>query len=253
MVAAFLERRPPVVLNGYVVRVIDLPTPTDVLSSTLLWLGVPALVLLPITLALWVADWISTARRVGRGAGSALRRGEQVWQGQKVRPAIRGAGWLLLQGTLTAVIYSSFRLARAMSIPDANGRNIADGKSFTWSELWLNLTVYSAEDPIALKAFWITVGWMLAYTFAQLVPGRLLAQILFLPLFLVIPLAALAAIGIGVTGLMVLSLATWMDSPGYNVEMVSLYAFWTIFLASIAMLFPLMRSLAEKMQTTRGS
>lgn len=43
-------------------------------------------------------------------------------------------------------------------------------------------------------------------------------------------LAVIAGILIGLIGLMVLCLATWMHSPGYNVGMVSLYAAWVVIL-----------------------
>ena len=50
------------------------------------------------------------------------------------------------------------------------------------------------------------------------------------PVNLLAILAVIAGILIGLIGLMVLCLATWMHSPGYNVGMVSLYAAWVVIL-----------------------
>ena len=76
--------------------------------------------------------------------------------------------------------------------------------------------------------------------------ARLLVRILTMPAPLIVILAALSGLGIGIVGLMVLSLATWMHSPGYNVGMVSLYAAWVIILWGIAATLPTCMSQAEQ-------
>ena len=218
-------------ITGYRIDMSDLPTPTSVLFDTLIWFGVPALLFVPITLALWLAEWFKTGQQVRRGAINVAQRVRQFWD---TRPLLRVFGYIFWQGAIAAFVYASFRLGQAMAVPDATGRNIADGKSFTWSELWGNLTDYSAGDQLALKAFWLTIGYVVAINVAYLAGSRLLVRIVQAPVPITSMLAFGAAALIGVVGLMVLSLATWMNSPGYNIEMVALYAFWVVLLAGFA-------------------
>lgn len=219
---------------------IDLPSPTDLVTNTLIWLGLPALLFVPITIALWIADWVRTLLQVGGGIshlGNAALKARRL-------PAVKIASLVLLQGFLAAIVYASFRLAIAMSITDSAGRNIADGKSFTWSELWIYLTTYSAKDQLPIQAFWIAVGWLAALNFAHLVRSRLLVGVLKAPVVPLVGLSALAAIGIGVIGLMVLALAEGFHDPSYNLGMVSLYAFWVMLLGGIAITLPAITSTA---------
>lgn len=200
----------------------SIPDPTDVLRTTLLWLGVPALVLTPILSALAILAWWNLGRSV-----AALRHSR--W------PAIGPlsiAGVAISQAFLVATTYSAGRLISAMGIDDASGFSIADGRSFNWAELWLNLATYSRDSEIAVNLVLFAIGWALALDFAALFGIVQLHTILAMVRWPLTLLAALAAIGIGLVGLMVLSLATWMDDPQYNIEMVTLYAMWVVILVA---------------------
>lgn len=221
---------------------LDLPSPEDVFLGALRWLGVPLILILPLSLALWVADWWAAGQRLGTGvrrlseAGAALSR---------QRP-VRLLCFALVQSLLAALVYSGFRLAHAMSVPDAAGTTIADGRTFTWVELWAAVTTYSSSASLPLQAFLGTVGWLLALNLAHVARSRLLVRVLTCPMYPVMALCALAGLGIGAVGLIVLSLATWMHSPHYNVGMVTLYAAWVIILWGGAVVLPTCVSQAEE-------
>lgn len=209
---------------------IELPTPNSVLTSTLLWLGVPFLLLLPINFVFWLGDWFRALQTARNALVLAHQSGKTVRDSVSNQILVKWAIYLIMQAALAAIVYSSFRLAGAMMVRDSMGRNIADGKSFTWSELWFNFTRYDGIDPLAVQAFWFTIGWLIAVNFAHLVKSKLLIQITRWPSTLIAALCGLGAVAIGAVGLMVLSLATWMNSPEYNIGMVSLYAFWVLLL-----------------------
>lgn len=221
---------------------LDLPSPEDVFLGALRWLGVPLILILPLNIALWVADWWTAGRRLGTGvrrlseAGAALSR---------QRP-VRLLCFALAQSLLAALVYSGFRLAHAMSVPDAAGTTIADGRTFTWVELWTAVTTYSSSAALPLQAFLGTVGWLLALNLAHVARSRLLVRVLTCPMYPVMALCALAGLGIGAVGLIVLSLATWMHNPQYNVGMVTLYAAWVIILWGGSVVLPTCVSQAEE-------
>lgn len=215
---------------------VDLPTPADVLGSTLVWLGVPALLLAPLMIMLWVADWLRALAATREVMANGSRRTLSIWNGLTGRRAFKLVAFTLSQATALAIVYAAFRLAAAMNVRDAAGRNIADGKSFTWQELWTNVTTYSSEHPVAVQAFWLTLGWLLAFNLAHLARSDILIGLVRLPATVLAPLCALAMLGIGVVGFMVWSLATWMESPGYNIGMVFLYAAWVAILGGGAIM-----------------
>lgn len=207
-----------------------IPSPGDVLVSTLLWIGVPALVLLPFAIALSIAQWIRTGAEVARISQQAAR-GIHGWLNRMgSRLGVRVIGMVLSQALAVASVYALFRLVYAMGIADSSGYSIADGRSFGWQELWVNLVTYSGESQLAVDATLIAIGWVLAVDIAAVFGMNLVLSILGIVRYPITWLGALAAIGIGIVGLMVLSLATWMHNPGYNIEMVSLYACWVILL-----------------------
>lgn len=204
------------------------------LFNTLIWLGLPSLMFMPIVILLWIGEWIRTLQQVGTGLQHAGRQVSSLGEKLRAQFLARAVWFAVTQGAFTAFVFASFRLVAAMTIPDGSGLNIASGKSFRWAELWINLTTYSSADQRSLQAFWIAVGWILALNVANLTPSRVLATIVKLPVLPVAALCTFAAIGIGVVGLMVLSLATWLHNPGYNIEMVSLYVFWVVLLLGVA-------------------
>lgn len=94
----------------------------------------------------------------------------------------------------------------------------------------MTVTTYSTTAKLPYQAsFWV-MGCLIALNIAHVARSRLLIRILTLPVNLLAILAVIAGILIGLIGLMVLCLATWMHSPGYNVGMVSLYAAWVVIL-----------------------
>ncbi|RRD03581.1 hypothetical protein EII34_13410 [Arachnia propionica] len=192
------------------------------------------MLILPLSFALWIADWVRTARQLG----TTVSRWSSLIAELSSRQSARLFRFVLLQALLAALVYSGFRLGHAMGISDPTGRNIADGKSFTWQELWIMVTTYSTNAALPLQAFYGVAGWLIALNLAHLARSQLLIRILTLPVVVIIALCALAGIGIGVIGLMVLSLATWLHHPGYNVGMVSLYAAWVVILIGIAVTLP---------------
>jgi membrane protein len=219
-----------------------IPSPTDVLFNTLHWLGVPFLIFAPLMFALQIAEWVKTGQHLGVGLRVV---GETAAMLARRRP-VRLVMFALLQSLLVALVYSGFTLAHAMGVSDAAGRNIADGSSFTWTQLWMTVTTYSTTAKLPYQASLGVMGWLIALNIAHVAHSRLLIRILTLPAPLIVILAALSGLGIGIVGLMVLSLATWMHSPGYNVGMVSLYAAWVIILWGIAATLPTCVSQAEQ-------
>lgn len=209
----------------------------------LVWLGTPALILVPMTLVIFVIDWAKSAASSTPSVGAGYE--ERSFRRNVREKPIVFVVFVLVEGALVALIHSGFRLWRAMTIADASGRNIADGKSFTWGELWTNLTHYTDSDELAMKALWITVGWLLVLNLANLFGIRFLSKLLTLPMLPIVYLSAFAALGIGAVGLMVLANATVFEAPGYNVEMVSLYAFWVLILGGIGVTVPIVTGLAD--------
>lgn len=207
-----------------------IPSPTDVLFSTLRWIGVPALLLLPLAAALAVAEWLRFAAAVRRLATSA-RTGASLAIGSAMGHTVGKITVLTLaEAAVVATVYGSFRLAYAMSVPDSSGHSISSGRSFTWSELWVNIVTYNTDVDLAVNAALIALGWALAVDVCMIFRMGLPLAILTFVKWPVGGLAIFGAVGIGVVGLLVLSLATWMHNPQYNLEMVSLYAAWVVLL-----------------------
>lgn len=212
-----------------------IPSPLDVLFSTLAWLGVPALVLLPLMVALGILEWLRTGRAVqiaaGRAAVGIANYFASLWRNRRAK----WVALILTQAGVMATVSGAFRLAFAMSVDDPSGRDIASGRSFTWSELWVNVVSYSGDVTLAVNAALIAFGWVLAVNVAVLSRSDPLLTIVTILRWPVVAVATVAGLGIGLIGLLVLSLATWMNSPGYNVEMVSLYAIWVVLLGGLSL------------------
>ena len=211
-----------------------IPSPADVLFSTLRWIGVPALLLLPLALAIAVAEWIRFGRAVGRMAASAGRNVSRAVDAGMRHTVARVAILTLAEAAVVATVYGVVRLAWAMSVPNSTGYSISSGRAFTWSELWVNIVTYDTEVDFAVNAALVALGWALAINvcviFRMQVPLAVL-RIVRWPLGIV---AVVGAVGIGFIGLLVLSLATWMHHPQYDIEMVSLYAAWVVLLGLAA-------------------
>lgn len=219
-----------------------IPSPTDVAVNILQLLGVPTIILLPLVFALQIAEWWKTGQQLRIGVRNVGETAAVLAHRRPVRLIL----FVLLQSLLVALVYSCFTLADAMGVSDAAGRNIADGSSFTWTQLWMTITTYSTTAGLPYQASLGAMGWLIALNITHATRTRLLVRILTMPVPLIVILAALSGLGIGIVGLMVLSLATWMHSPGYNVGMVSLYAAWVIILWGIAATLPTCVSQAEQ-------
>lgn len=232
-------------------RLNPVPSPEDVLVNTLIWLGVPALVLTPFLVAFGIAQWVTFARHAAKVARTVARVTSGEVKGV-LRRTWASVLWLgVMQATLIAATYSLFRLVYAMGIDDSAGRNIADGKSFTFSELWVNLTTYSNESTLSVQAALLALGWVLAFDLSALVRNKVARNVLMFPAAAVAIVAVGGAVLIGLVGLMVLSLATWMNAPGYNIGMVSLYAMWVILLVLISS--TIWGSFSQASRTFRGT
>ncbi|CAM3051834.1 hypothetical protein ACSL103130_10860 [Actinomyces slackii] len=192
------------------------------------------MILLPLNVALQIADWWKMGQRLGAGMRNVRETAAVLARRRPVRLVV----FALLQSLLAALVYSAFTLAHAMDVSDTAGRSISDGSSFTWTQLWMTITTYSTTAELPHRAFLGAMGWLIALNIAHLARSRLVVRILTMPVDLIAALAWGSGLAIGVVGLMVLSLATWMHSPGYNVGMVSLYAAWVIILWGIAVVLP---------------
>lgn len=219
-----------------------IPSPVDVLFNTLQLLGVPLIVFLPLIVALQITEWWRVGQQLGAGARNVRETAAALARRRPVRLVV----FALLQSLLVALVYSGFTLAHAMGVSDAAGRSISDGISFTWTQLWMTITTYSTTARLPNQASLGATGWLIALNITHAARTRLLVRILTTPVTLIVILAGISGLGIGVVGLMVLSLATWMHSPGYNVGMVSLYAAWVIILWGIATVLPACVSQAEQ-------
>ncbi|MFY9262287.1 MAG: hypothetical protein GX483_02455 [Actinomycetaceae bacterium] len=211
-----------------------LPDSWDVLLQILKWIGIPALFLLPLNLVLWALGWIYTARKakeVSHAAASAVHSFVNDLSGRRLPNLVV---FILAQALFLASTLSTFKLVEAMTVPDHTGLDIASGRTFHWEELWRNLTTYVNTSEETLKAFWFAAGWLLVFHLAHLLKSKTMITIAIAPASLLIPLSLLAAAGIGFIGVLVFLLATVFDDPQYNLEMVSLYALWVLFLGSFA-------------------
>ena len=99
-------------------------------------------------LALQIAEWVKTGQHLGVGMRVV---GESAAILARRRP-VRLVMFALLQSLLVALVYSGFTLAHAMGVSDAAGRNIADGSSFTWTQLWMTVTTYSTTAKLPCQA-----------------------------------------------------------------------------------------------------
>lgn len=219
-----------------------IPSPTDVAFNMLQLLGIPLMILAPLMIALQIAEWWKTGQQLGAGVRNVREAAAALARQRPVRLVV----FALLQSLLVALVYSGFTPAHAMGVSDAAGRNIADGSSFTWTQLWMTITTYSTTAGLPYQASLGAMGWLIALNITHVARSRLVVRLLTLPVPLIVILAALSGLGIGIVGLIVLSLATWMHSPGYNVGMVSLYAAWVIILWGAAAVFPACVSQAEQ-------
>lgn len=218
-----------------------IPSPADVLFNTLQLLGVPLVILLPLIVTLKIAEWWKMGQQLGTGVRNVRETAAALARRRPVRLVV----FALLQSMLVALVYSGFTLAHSMGVSDAAGRNISDGSSFTWTQLWMTITTYSTTAELPRQASLGAMGWLIALNIAHVTRAQLLVRILTMPVILIVILAGLSGLSIGVVGLMVLSLA-WTHSPGYNMGMVSLYAAWVIILWGIAAVLPACVSRAEQ-------
>lgn len=206
------------------------PSPTDAFISLLRWIGVPSLILLPFSLTFFLMDWLNFIKKTREMVGNAADQTHRLWEHARQVPLFRAITHLLAQGTLLACTYSAFRLAHGMSIDNIQGRSIADGRTFTWHELWTNCTSYDTTSPLAVKALQFTAGYLIVINTAYALDLKALKSISNAACTALTVLAVLLGALIGLAGLPVLFLATFMHDPRYNIEMVSLYALWVIFL-----------------------
>lgn len=213
---------------------LNIPSPVDVLVSTMVWVGVPALVLLPLVIVWSIVEWFhlgSQASNVVQRASHELKK----FSGEKLgRFAFRLFFLVTIQAFFIATVYSFFRLISAMGIKDINGISIADGRTFAWADLWVSLVTYTNDDQLAVNSALLALGWVLAVNVTAMFGIKIAFKTLTIVRWPIGVFSIFGAILTGVVGLMVFSLATWMNTPGYSVEMVSLYACWVIILVLIA-------------------
>lgn len=188
------------------------------------------MILLPFSLTFFLMDWLNFIKKTREMVGNAADQTHRLWEHARQVPLFRAITHLLAQGTLLACTYSAFRLAHGMSIDNIQGRSIADGRTFTWHELWTNCTSYDTTSPLAIKALQFTAGCLIVINSAYALDLTALKSVSRKVCAVLLALALGGGAIIFLVGLMVLCLATVMHHPDYNVEMVSLYALWVLFL-----------------------
>jgi membrane protein len=193
------------------------PSPTDVLINTLKWIGVPALVLAPISIVFWLVDWFKTTKETIKNIQNIIGRLKKISIPEVIVYAVS-------QGAVFAIVCASCRLAHGMSITD-----VTESREFTWQRLWMNCTSYSIEDDVSRKVIQLTAGWLLVINFAFVARSSILKRIIKLTNAAIMFVSSAAGITIAIAGLAALSLAL-EGRPLYNIEMVSLYVFWVAFL-----------------------
>lgn len=204
------------------------------LTQTLLWLAIPLLGVVLINAAL-----LAIAELKVRAAFAA----DRVDVNDPANMA--GINWLLValktkhgpmmallagETLLVACTYSLFRLITAMTRPGAGGRTIADGRTFTWQELWENLTTYYIDQPLTLQATAIAAAWIFAVNLAAMFHQRWAYRLLTILVRPLLVLLVLGAAFLTLIGLCVWALAGPLGNPHYNMEMLSLYVFWVVLL-----------------------
>jgi hypothetical protein len=157
----------------------------------LVFVGVPAAILVPIYLAAWVLGWFRvarTARSVAAEAGrSGLAAARRIVQATWTKRLVV----LLAAAVLPAAAYGSVRLQTGL---DASGLSNMSAGSIRY--VYLTLINYSAHDPTAQTAFLIALGWVSTLALASVVGAtatrNLLAFVLGLVAVVVGILGALA-------------------------------------------------------------
>lgn len=193
------------------------PSPTSVLLNTLVWLGVPLLVLTPLTIALAVAEWLKAVRAGARVTNSIGLQVESFWE---------RTSWLRVVSLIVVqavVVAATFSLLRFYVVLFAGDSPLHGGPQFQWKELWVALTTYSDSSGLPAKASLIALGWVIAINVAALTRLEGGHTLLMFVGLAIIAVAGLGALGWGVLFLMVWSLATWMHDPNYNLDMLSVY------------------------------
>lgn len=218
----------------------DLPDSMDVLIATLQWLGVPFALWIPAMLVIWLADW---AKAVSGAAQTSIH----FWGWLKSQRLSKLAFYIFLHAVLIATVYSAFRLIAAMMKPNAAGVTIADGRSFSWQEVWISISTFSASDALSIQALYTAVGILLAFNVAHVIGASWLAHLIALPVALLIWLGRAVVAFVIIAGFCVWSLATWLHNPKYSIDMVYLYVMWLVLLIGFALAAALTAELAEDM------
>lgn len=196
---------------------ITIPSPNDVLTGTLVWLGVPSLVLLPLAFALAVVEWYRALRATASAVSAATRGVGSFWQRTPWLKVLS----LVISGAAT--VASVFSLTRFLIVLLAADSPLHGGPQFRWQELWIALISYHDATGLPVNAALVTLGWVAAICITAAARASAAFNLLALVRRVVVPLAILSTVVWAVLFLMTWSLATWMSDPSYNLDMLAVY------------------------------
>lgn len=194
-----------------------IPSPGDLLLETAIWIGVPALVLAPVVLVLAIIEWRNAVRAAAKAAGYVRETVDSFWE---------RTAWVKVIGLIvaeSATVASAFSLLRFYVVLFASDSPLRGGPQFRWQELWTALTTYNDATGLPVTAAYGALGWLLALNVTLLIRSTLAVAIVKAVGYLVILVVGLTVVGWVLLFAMVWSLATWMNNPGYNLDMLAVY------------------------------
>lgn len=105
---------------------------------------------------------------------------------------------------------------------------LVGGPDFRWQELWVALISYDDRSSVAANAGLIVLGWVSGLSILAAARERVAYSVLAALRVVVVFLAGMSTAGWLFLFLCVWSLATWMNNPTYNLDMLSVYGVGTM-------------------------
>lgn len=203
--------------------------PWDVLQTLVLWWGVPALVIVPISLALAVLEWRRlglAAARAARSAGtSALNLESSTIGGRVVAVAVAG----LSQALSICLVFVLIKVFILVGVVYDNGVIwLPTGSPFSWPGFLEVIFNYPLGETPWMALGWGILGWMLATNLAIFSKVDAVARLV-LKVGYVIPVAvSLFSIVLVIAGAVLILDALTSSAASDKWLTVGYYAFWLV-------------------------
>lgn len=126
--------------------------PDELGIALLVWLGVPALVLVPLTVALTAVAWYRGTLNAAAAISKAQRSAASFWARA---PWVR---CVALAMTASVTVASVFALGRFLVVFFASDSPLKNAAEFEWEELWIALLSYRDRTGIPIHATQVAAG-----------------------------------------------------------------------------------------------